>query len=148
MRQKIGRMQTILIVEDSDDDYEATERAFREVKLENPILRCEDGQDALDLLYHQGKYQNDDIPRPGIIFLDLNMPGVDGRKVLTKIKSDQSLKDIPVVILTTSDNEKDVKECYQTGANTYIQKPVDLDHFIDSVKSLKEYWFETALLPH
>ena len=83
----------------------------------------------------------------GLILLDLNMPGLDGRKTLEIIKQNQALKKIPVVILTTSDDERDVKACYELGANTYVQKPVDFDGLIAAVKRLKQYWFEIALLP-
>jgi two-component system response regulator len=85
--------------------------------------------------------------KPGIILLDLNMPGLDGRKTLEIIKRTQQLRSIPVVILTTSNDERDVQACYDLGANTYIQKPVDFDGLISAIKRLKEYWFEIALLP-
>tara|TARA_B100001564_G_C20537139_1_gene622584 strand:- start:531 stop:980 length:450 start_codon:yes stop_codon:yes gene_type:complete len=144
---KINSTQTILIVEDSDDDFEVTELAFKEANLINPIIRCDDGQDALDLLYKEGRYSNSDISLPGIILLDLNMPGLDGRKVLRKIKGNERLKEIPVIILTTSNDEKDIDECYKIGANTYIKKPVDMESFVASIKRLKEYWLEIAILP-
>ena len=143
----ISSSQTILIVEDSDEDYEVTERALRDSNLANPLARCEDGQETLDYLYGEGQYANDSSPKPGIILLDLNMPGIDGRKVLKKIKADANLKEIPVVVLTTSSDERDIEECYQMGANTYIAKPVDMDSFMQAIKQLKEYWFEIAILP-
>jgi two-component system response regulator len=85
--------------------------------------------------------------RPAIILLDLNMPGTDGRTALKEIKTDPKLKDIPVVVLTTSNDHIDIDACYEDGANTYIHKPVDLDGFFSAIKQLKEYWFEVAILP-
>lgn len=147
MRHKISEGQVILIVEDSDDDYEYTEQAFRESRLKNPIRRCEDGQQALDYLYQKGNYNRDNAPRPGIVLLDLNMPGIDGREVLRRVKSDDHLTDIPVVVLTTSLDSQDIDASYKEGANTYIQKPVDMDSLFSAIKRLKEYWFEIAILP-
>jgi len=133
--------QPILIVEDSEDDFDATKRAFSRANLRNPIEHVTSGEEALKYLC------NDLKSKPGIILLDLNMPGLDGRKTLEIIKQQKGLKTIPVVILTTSDDERDVKACYELGANTYIQKPVDFDGLIAAIKQLKEYWFEIALLP-
>lgn len=147
MLNNITKKQTILIVDDSDDDYETTIIALEETNLANPLARCENGQDAIDYLFKQGEYIDDKTTKPGIILLDLNMPGIDGRKVLNKIKNDDNLKDIPVVILTTSSDERDIEECYKMGANTYVQKPVNLDNFMSAIKRLKEYWFEIAILP-
>ena len=141
--------QSILIVEDSDDDYETTLRAFKKTSnLANPIYRCEDGQEALDFLLHEGEFANGaDAPRPGIILLDLNLPGKDGRKVLQVIKDNPDLAKIPVVVLTTSDDERDIANCYGYGANTFIRKPVDLDNFVEAIKRMKDYWFGIAILP-
>ena len=148
MHAILSKAQTILVVEDSDDDYEATIRAFKKANLHNPVTWCKSGRDALDFLKHEGNYK--DVAqnmRPGLILLDLNMPGLDGRKTLQLIKEDNALKQIPVIILTTSSDERDVEACYQMGANTYVQKPVDFDGLIEAIKRLKEYWFEIALLP-
>jgi two-component system, response regulator len=133
--------QPILIVEDSEDDFEATKRAFDRANLVNPIAHARCGEDAL------GYLQTTSDARPGLILLDLNMPGLDGRKTLQLIKADAKLRDIPVVVLTTSSDERDIQQCYAAGANTYIQKPVDLDGLFAAIKRLKEYWFEIALLP-
>ncbi len=139
--QTTRKSQPILIVEDSDDDFDATKRAFSKANLINPIEHAISGEQALEYL------KNKDQPKPGLILLDLNMPGLDGRRTLEIIKQHQYLKKIPVVILTTSDDERDVKACYELGANTYIQKPVDFDGLISAIKQLKEYWFEIAVLP-
>lgn len=133
--------QPVLIVEDSDDDFDATKRAFAKANLRNPIVRAPSGEEALKYL------RSANAAQPGIILLDLNMPGMDGRKTLEIIKQNKEMKQIPVVILTTSDDERDVTACYKLGANTYIQKPVNFDGLIEAIKQLKEYWFEFALLP-
>lgn len=144
----VSKSQLILIVENSDDDYEATERAMRRSgNLLNPIFRCRSGQDALDFLYQQGDYTPATAPRPGLILLDLNMPGVDGRDVLIQVKNDEDLKNIPVIVLTTSSSERDIEACYKDGANTYITKPVELDGFFKAIERLKQYWLEIAILP-
>lgn len=140
--------QYILLVEDSEDDYEATMRAFKRVNLRNPVVWCKSGRDALDRLKREGAFKDSkDGILPGLILLDLNMPGMDGRKTLELIKRDDALKHIPVIILTTSADERDIQNCYQTGANTYVQKPVNFEGLIDAIKRLKEYWFEIAVLP-
>ncbi|MGE4352131.1 MAG: response regulator [Bdellovibrionales bacterium] len=142
------RSQRILLVEDSVDDYEATSRAFKKASLLNPLTWVQSGEEALKYLRHEGKYAQDPTcEKPGLILLDLNMPGLDGRKVLRLIKDDPEHRCIPVVILTTSNDERDVKTCYEYGASTYIQKPVSFDGLIQSIKGLKEYWFEIAILP-
>lgn len=133
--------QTILIVEDSDDDYEAMLRALtRDGPLANPIKRFDNGADAL-------AYIDGPEPLPGLALLDLNMPGIDGRAVLAKLKSRKETRSIPVVILTTSDDDWDINNCYEAGANTYIKKPVDLNGFFTALRSLKEYWLQVAILP-
>jgi CheY-like chemotaxis protein len=140
--------QPILLVEDSPEDFETTERAFRKSGLRNPIVRCADGDEALDYLFRRGAYTDPEkSPRPGVILLDLNLPGTDGREVLTELKADPVLKQIPVVVLTTSKDERDVDACYKAGASSYIQKPVDLDGFIKAIERLNGYWFEVVILP-
>lgn len=144
----LGPQQPILLVEDSPEDFEATVRALRRAGLANPIARCEDGDDALDYLYQRGQYATPgSAPRPGIILLDLNLPGTDGREVLAELKADDALRSIPVVILTTSTDERDVTRCYSAGANSYIKKPVDLDSFMLAIQRLKEFWFEVVIVP-
>ncbi len=133
--------QPILIVDDSEDDFYAAQRALSKANLHNPIRRAVSGEEAIEMLRSKSG------ARPGLILLDLNMPGIDGRKTLEIIKRDNALKTIPVVVLTTSDDERDVDKCYALGANTYIQKPVDFDGLIEAMKRLKGYWFEIAILP-
>jgi len=144
--KKISHKQTILIVEDSNEDFEATKRAFEKSNLKNPIHRCTEGEEALDYLYQRGKY--DDLQHhPGMILLDLNIPGTDGREVLEIVKSDPQLKKIPIAVFTTSNDETDIEFCYQSGANSYIQKPVSIDGLFQSIARLKDYWFEVVILP-
>lgn len=147
MNAKPDASQTILLVEDSEDDFEATTRAFKMANLHNPIVWCQSGQEALDYLLHKGRYAVLKPERPGLILLDLNMPGIDGRKTLKLIKEDSALKCLPVIILTTSADERDIDGCYQMGANTYVQKPVSFEGLIGAIRRLTEYWFEIALLP-
>ena len=142
-----GTLQTILIVEDSDDDFLATMRAFRKANLLNPIQRCSNGDQALDYLYRRGEFTPDNAPRPGLILLDLNLPGMDGRDVLSLVKSDPGVRKIPVVVLTTSDAEQDIHRCYDAGANSYVKKPVDMVGFVEAIARLKEYWLGVAVLP-
>ena len=140
--------QPILLVEDSPEDFEATLRAFRKSGLKNTVVRCETGDQALDYLYRRGEYADPaSSPRPGVVLLDLNLPGTDGRQVLSEIKGDERLRDIPVVVLTTSSDERDINACYRSGANSYIQKPVDVDGFMKAIERLNGYWFEVVILP-
>ncbi len=114
----------------------------------NPIQRCEDGEEALDYLHQRNRYSRaESSPRPDLILLDLNLPGTDGRDVLEEIKKDPELRTIPVIVLTTSSDDKDINKCYQAGANSYIQKPVDLQGFFTAIQRLREFWFEVVLLP-
>lgn len=141
-------LQTILIVEDNDDDYIATTRAFKKANLLNPIQRCTNGDQALDYLYQRGEFSPPaTATRPGFVLLDLNLPGTDGREVLRIAKSDPRLRQIPFIVLTTSNAEQDIARCYDAGANTYVKKPVEMGGFIESISRLKEYWLGVALLP-
>jgi len=145
---KIKPHRTILLVEDSPEDFEATRRAFKKAGVANKIIHCEDGDEALDYLFRRGSYANpEDSERPGVILLDLNLPGTDGREVLAEIKKDENLKTIPVIVLTTSSDERDIEQCYKYGANSYIQKPVNLEGFFEAIKRLSDYWLEIVILP-
>ncbi|MCP5007197.1 MAG: response regulator [Planctomycetes bacterium] len=146
--QRISDNELILIVEDCPEDYEATVRAFKKLGLLNPVFHCEDGDELLDYLFRRDRYTDPEkFPRPAIILLDLNLPGTDGREVLAEIKRDESLRKIPVVILTTSSDEMDINLCYTAGANSYIQKPVDIEGFFNAIQRLKDYWFKVCILP-
>jgi len=140
--------QPILLVEDSPEDVETTRRALRRSGLNNPIHVCTTGDEALDYLFRRGRYADPaSSPRPGIVLLDLNLPGTDGRQVLEEVKNDGDVRHIPIVVLTTSNDERDVAACYRAGANSYIQKPVDLDGFMRAIERLNGYWFEVVILP-
>lgn len=144
----ISANQPIMIVEDSPEDYEATIRAFRRSGLANKIIHCNSGDDALDYLWQRGPYADKgQAPPPGIILLDLNMPGTDGRDVLREVKTAPLLKKIPVIVLTTSCDAKDIDRCYAEGANSYICKPVEIAGFFEAIQRLRDYWFEIVVLP-
>lgn len=133
-------MIEILLVDDSPADVRLTIEALKEAKVRNQIHVAEDGESALEFLRTPGRR------RPDLIFLDLNLPGIDGREVLAEIKSDPELAVIPVVILTTSSAEEDVLKTYQLHANCYITKPVDLQQFIRVVQSIEDFWFSVVRL--
>ena len=144
----ICQNRTILLVEDNPEDYEATKRALRKAGLANPLVRCEDGDQALDYLFRRGRYSDPATsPRPAIMLLDLNMPGTDGYEVLRQIKLDADLKSIPVIVLTTSSDERDIEVCYRSGANSFVTKPVEVDGLFKAVQRLKDFWFELAVYP-
>lgn len=135
----------ILLVEDNPGDVRLTREALRDSKIRNNLSVVEDGVDALAYLRQEGQYQN--ATRPDIILLDLNLPRKDGRQVLSEIKEDASLRRIPVVVLTTSDDERDIMQTYNLHANCYITKPVDFQQFITIVKSIEDFWFSIVKLP-
>jgi CheY-like chemotaxis protein len=140
--------QLILLVEDSPEDYQATLRSLRRAGLANPIVRCEDGDQALDYVFRRGKFSSPlDAPRPGLILLDLNLPGTDGRTVLQEIRRDPELATIPIIVLAVSDDPQDIEECYRAGASSYIKKPVDLAGYIRALQRLADFWFEIVVLP-
>jgi CheY-like chemotaxis protein len=142
-------IQPLLLIEDSDEDFEAFRRIMHKLSIANPIHRCIDGDDALDYLYHHGNYTDSDkAPRPAIIVLDLNLPGTDGREVLEQIEQDEDLKIIPVVVFTTSSNPKDVDVCYSYGVSGYIIKPMDVKRLMHTIQILIQYWFEAVVLPN
>jgi CheY-like chemotaxis protein len=138
----------ILLVEDSPEDFDITVRAFRKSNLTNPIFRCADGDEALDFLHRRGNFTDAaKAPRPAFILLDLNLPGTDGREVLANIKKTDHLKEIPVIILTSSGSEHDVESCFLAGANSFMQKPLGVVNFFQAVQRLKDYWFDVSLVP-
>jgi CheY-like chemotaxis protein len=138
----------ILVVEDSDEDFEAFCRVMGEIESDSCVQRACDGEDALDYLYQKGSYQDAKLsPRPSIILLDLNLPGTDGRDVIREIKKNQSLKTIPIVVLTTSSSPKDIETCYEFGANSYLMKPMGLKKLKDAIAIFYQYWLQTSILP-
>ncbi|HWF61175.1 MAG TPA: response regulator [Nitrospira sp.] len=135
----------ILLVEDNPGDVRLTKEALKEAKVINHLTVLKDGVEALTFLRREGQYAN--APRPHLILLDLNLPKKDGREVLAEIKDDEKLKRIPVVVLTTSQNEQDVLKTYNLHANCYVTKPVDLEQFITVVKSIEDFWLGIVVLP-
>ena len=135
----------ILLVEDNPGDADLAREALEGGKLKNRLFVVGDGEAAMDFLYQSGAYA--DVPRPGLILLDLNLPRKDGREVLADIKAHKDLKRIPVVILTTSQSEEDVLKSYNLHANCFITKPIDLNQFIKVVRSIEDFWFSIVVLP-
>jgi chemotaxis family two-component system response regulator Rcp1 len=135
----------ILLVEDNPGDIRLTKEALRDSKIHNNLSVVTDGVEAMAFLRREAEYNRS--PRPDIILLDLNLPRKDGREVLEEIKADESLRRIPVVVLTTSDDEQDIVQSYDLHANCYITKPVDLNRFITIVKTIENFWFSIVKLP-
>jgi CheY-like chemotaxis protein len=140
---------TILICDDDEDDRLLTQQALEDAHISNSLRFVEDGEDLLDYLHQRGAYAGDtgEAPRPGLILLDLNMPTMDGRQALRHIKSDPTLLDIPVVVLTTSSLDEDVVKSYQLGVNSFITKPVTFSGLVDAMNVLGRYWLEIVELP-
>lgn len=146
MPRKFG--SPIMIVEDSDEDYEALVWALRKANPAYATIRCADGDEALDYLFRRGEYAPPaPAPRPAIVLLDLNLTSVDGVEVLQQIKADEDLRLIPVVVWTNSASPEDVARSYRSGANSYMLKRLDLDAFVREVEALTRYWFEVVMLP-
>lgn len=135
----------ILLVEDNPGDARLAKEALKDSKLLNDLHHVIDGEQAVQFLRKEGEYK--DAVRPDIVLLDLNLPRKDGREVLADIKSDPDLKTIPVVVLTTSEAEKDIMQSYELHANCYITKPVDLDKFLEIIDSMQEFWLSIVRLP-
>lgn len=136
----------ILLVEDNPADVRLTQEAFKTTQLPNHLHVVRDGAEAMAFLDHDGKFTT--APRPDMILLDLNLPKKDGREVLTLIKENPTYKRIPVVILSTSKAEEDINHTYDHHANCYITKPVDLDAFLDVMKSIESFWLSVVELPN
>jgi two-component system, chemotaxis family, response regulator Rcp1 len=135
----------ILLVEDNPGDVRLAQEALKESKIKNQLFIVEDGVEAMAFLRQQGKYSS--VPRPDLIFLDLNLPRKSGREVLTEIKTDENLKRIPVVVLTVSRAEEDIMKCYNNYANCYITKPLDFNQFMEITRSIEEFWLTIVKLP-
>jgi CheY-like chemotaxis protein len=135
--EKFGR---ILMVEDDPRDVELTLTALEDYKLANEVVVCRDGQEALDYLYSRGKFSDRVNENPAVMLLDLKLPKVDGLEVLQQVKSDERLRTIPVVMLTSSHEENDMMRSYKLGVNAYVVKPVDFHEFVNAVKELGVFW--------
>lgn len=149
MNHKTVNSRIVLVmVDDDEDDCLLVEAALFEAYLKCDFYCVKDGLEVMDYLLRRGRYQNpDSSPRPDIILLDLNLPGMNGREVLQKLKGDQRFRSIPVIVLTTSNHEEDIAFCYDIGANTYIVKEHSFAGLLAAVKVAKEYWLDTATLP-
>ncbi len=138
----------ILLAEDDEDDYLLIAEALEESRLANKVRWVKDGEELMDYLCRRGNYAKpEESPRPGIILLDLNMPRKDGREALKEIKSDPALRQIPIIVLTTSKTEEDILRSYDLGVNSFIRKPVQFEDFVEIIKVLGRYWFEIVELP-
>ena len=146
MMYDISEPFEILLVEDEPADANLVRLALKENKVLCHLHHVADGVEALEFLRHEGE-QNANVPRPDLILLDINMPRLNGREFLAEIKADQKLASIPVVVLTTSDIERDITASYKMGAAGYITKPIDIDQFIDAIRQLDNYWFALVQLP-
>lgn len=145
---KAENLQGILLIEDNPDDVEAMQRSFKKAGIDRPLHWRATGQDGLDYLKRCGRHAlTGKLLPPALILLDLNMPGIDGRAILEILKQDRELRRIPVLILTTSNDARDINRCYELGANTYIQKPVDFNGLVHVAKQIRSYWLTLALLP-
>ena len=145
MDESSGKVIDILLVEDNPGDVRLAQEALKESKIRNKLFVVDDGAEAMAFLRRQGKYAG--APRPDLILLDLNLPRKSGREVLAEVKTDESLKRIPVVVLTVSRAEEDVIKCYNYHANCYITKPLDFSQFMEVTKSIEEFWLTIVKLP-
>jgi CheY-like chemotaxis protein len=145
-----SRPLTILLADDDEEDRELARDALQDSRLANEMKFVVDGQDLLDYLRREGRWEGaeEEAPRPGIILLDLNMPKKDGREALAEIKADESLRRIPVVVLTTSKDEADVLRTYDLGVSSFITKPVTFGGLVDVMRTWTQYWFEIVELPN
>lgn len=145
---EVNNQFTILMAEDDPDDRLLTQEAFTESKIVNPLRMVKDGEELMDYLRGRGDYSEPgSAPMPGLILLDLNMPRKDGREALKEIKSDDQLRRIPVVVLTTSNAEEDVIRSYNLGVSSFITKPVTFDGLVQAMQAIKNYWVEIVTIP-
>ncbi len=136
---------TILLIEDNPGDVRLTQEAFKEGRKNVTLDVVMDGVEAINYLYNKAPYQ--EKKNPDLILLDLNLPKMDGREVLEKVKSDDNLRRIPVIVLTTSDADQDILKSYNLHVNCYLNKPVDFDKFFDIIQKIEDFWLTTAILP-
>jgi len=138
----------ILMADDDEDDILLTKKALQKGKLLNALYSVRDGEELLDYLLRTGIYTEAPAPRPGVILLDLNMPKKDGREALKEIKAHEDLRDIPIIVFTTSKAEEDIYRSYKLGVNSFITKPVTFEKLIEVMQMLGKYWFEIVSLPY
>jgi two-component system response regulator len=142
------RRATILLVEDNPDDVELTLRAFENTSVANDIVVTRNGVDALDYVFCTGPHcDRDASQRPRVVLLDVKLPGIDGLEVLRRVRSDQRTRDLPVVMLTSSQEESDIRRSYDLGANSFIRKPVDFEEFLTALCQLERYWLGLNIPP-
>ncbi|RCJ15259.1 two-component system response regulator [Nostoc sp. ATCC 43529] len=148
--------EPLLVVEDSNEDFRMLQRLMRRMSVQNPIHRCTNGDEVIELLYQQrsNTYDQGEEPcnsqlalRPSVILLDLNLPGIDGRDILARLKQDKIFREIPIVVFTTSSNPKDIELCYQKGANGYLVKPMDAEELKKTIQAFVDYWLEANTPP-
>lgn len=141
-------LEPLLVIEDSSADFRMLKRLMRKMGVQSPIYRCQTGDEALELMYQTGRYQHSDMAgRPGLIMLDLNLPGTDGRVVLSRLKQDQKFTKIPVIVFTTSSTSDDIEYCYQQGANGYMVKPLGIEELTKMVRAFVYYWLGANTSP-
>ena len=140
-------LRPILVVEDNAEDFAALSRVFRKHALQHPVLRCEDGDQALAYLQGYGRAAGWPPVLPALVLLDLNLPGTDGRAVLAALKQDPHLRAMPVVVFSTSSSQLDIEYCYQLGANSYLTKPIEYAAMEEKIQRTMQYWLETSELP-
>jgi two-component system, chemotaxis family, response regulator Rcp1 len=140
-----SRPAEVLLAEDNDDDVELTRQGFKRTKLLLNLHRVRNGEECLAFLRKQGEYVN--TPTPDLILLDLNMPKVSGSQVLVEMENDESLRGLPVVVLTTSNDVEEINKVYKLHCSSYIVKPIDFDQFLKVVRAIAEYWFTVVVLP-
>ena len=138
------KLAEILMVEDDPEDADLTRETLLRAKLRNRLHHVQDGEEAMRFLRREGEYSA--APRPDLVLLDLNLPRMDGREVLVEIKGDEDLKRIPVVVLTSSNDEADILRSYDLNANCYVTKPVDLEQFVSIVQSIENFWISVVSL--
>ena len=142
------KIAPLLIAEDNDEDFEILRLSFEAVGFDRPIVRFEDGAPLLDYLFRRGEYADAaKSPRPALVLLDLNLPDTDGREVLIEIEKHAPLRDVPIIVLTTSDDPRDVTFCYEHSVTSYSIKPVGARHLGEFVRTFRDYWFSHTLLP-
>ncbi|MBM3224298.1 MAG: response regulator [Candidatus Tectomicrobia bacterium] len=142
------RQLTVLLVEDNPRDVRLTQRAFKQAGLPHELRVVRDGDEALTYLHREGAYQEPDVaPRPDVILLDLNLPRMGGHELLRQVKQDSRFKQLPIIVLTTSERPDDVRQAYDAGANAYLLKPVEFSRFTEVIEQLGNFWLEIVELP-